>query len=118
MLRDPLAFLWNVKDCALAIREFTAQKTSEDCLADRLLRAAVERQFGIIGEALNQLSRIAPEVVQQIPRHTEAIALRNVLIHGYGQIRHAEVWRIIHEDLSPLLDVIDSLPTMLESESP
>lgn len=37
--------------------EFVAGKIFEDYANDRLLRSAVERQFEIIGEALNQLCK-------------------------------------------------------------
>lgn len=53
MQRDPRAYLWDVREAAGAILEFIAGKTFEDYAGDRLLRSAVERQFEIIGEALN-----------------------------------------------------------------
>ncbi|MCQ8103788.1 DUF86 domain-containing protein [Methylomonas sp. SURF-2] len=58
MQRDPRVFLWDAHFAAEAILEFVAGKTVADYRSDRLLRSAVERQFEIIGEALNQLCKI------------------------------------------------------------
>jgi len=55
MQRDPRAYLWDAREAAAAILEFVEGKTFEDYARDRLLRSAVERQFEIIGEALNLL---------------------------------------------------------------
>jgi len=38
----------------------------DDYLADQTLRSAVERQFEIIGEAFEQLTKIEPELAAQI----------------------------------------------------
>src|SRR5215472_11791876 len=46
------AFLWDARRAAERITRFTAGKTYDDYLDDDMLRAAVERQFEIIGEAL------------------------------------------------------------------
>ena len=56
MQRDPRAFLWNVREAALAIQSFTKGMDSAAYEANLMAQAAVERKFEIIGEALNQLS--------------------------------------------------------------
>jgi uncharacterized protein with HEPN domain len=60
MGRDPKVYLWDAKTAADAIADFVAGRTFEQYKSDLLLRSAVERQFEIVGEALNQLSRVAP----------------------------------------------------------
>jgi uncharacterized protein with HEPN domain len=52
MARDPRVFLWDARKAAETIIIFTRGKRFEDYQADAMLRAAVERQFEIIGEAL------------------------------------------------------------------
>ena len=86
MQRDPRANLWDAREAAAAILEFVAGKTFEDYSSDRLLRSAVERQFEIIGEALNQLCKIEPQWADRIPDVPQIIAFRNVLIHSYASV--------------------------------
>ncbi len=74
-----------------------------------MLRAAVERRFEIIGEALNQLKGIQPQIAAQIPQLAQAVAFRNLLIHGYAQIDDWTVWRTVQEDLPSLRDIVDKL---------
>jgi uncharacterized protein with HEPN domain len=51
-----------------------------------MIRSAVERQFGIIGEALVQALRIYPELESHITDIGRIIAFRNRLIHGYASV--------------------------------
>lgn len=43
--------LWDARGAAERIARFTADRGFDDYLADDMLRAAVERQFEIVGEA-------------------------------------------------------------------
>jgi uncharacterized protein with HEPN domain len=45
-----LKYLWDAQQAAERIARFTAGRSLNDYLADEMLRAAVERQFEIIGE--------------------------------------------------------------------
>jgi uncharacterized protein with HEPN domain len=54
-----------------------------------MVQSAVERPFEIIGEALNQLSKIAPDITAKIPDCGQIIAFRNILIHGYAVLETA-----------------------------
>jgi uncharacterized protein with HEPN domain len=102
MRRNPRSFLWDVCDAADAIASFIESRSSEDYLADRMLRSAVERQCGIIGEALSQLAKIDPTVATRIPDLRRIVGFRNVPIHGYDRIEAAGIWRVIQNDLPPL----------------
>ena len=102
MDRDPRAYLWDARESADAIAEFVKGRTLDDYLADRMLRSAVERQFEIIGEALRQLERTAPDVASELPELSQAIAFRNILIHGYTAIDDRTVWRTVQESLPAL----------------
>ena len=53
MQRDPRAFLWDVRESALAIQTFTTGLDKTDYENNELVQAAVERKFEVIGEALN-----------------------------------------------------------------
>lgn len=74
-----------------------------------MLRSAVERQFEIIGEALNQLCKIEPHWAKRIPDVPQIIAFRNVLIHGYASVNDLTVWRTIDESLPMLYETVTDL---------
>lgn len=54
MQRETKKYLFDVQQACRRIERFTAGKLFADYVADELLKSAVERQFEIIGEALNQ----------------------------------------------------------------
>lgn len=109
MKRDKRAYLWDIKSAAEAILLFIANHDEQHYCADELLSSAVERKFEIIGEALNQLSKIDDETADKIPHLREIIAFRNMLIHGYATIQHERVWKIVTENLPDLIDVVRNL---------
>lgn len=107
--RDARAYLWDARDAAEAIESFIAGKGYDDFAGDRLLRSAVERQFEIIGEALNQLARSDPETAAKISDLPRIVAFRNILIHGYAAIDHETVWRAVQDRLPKLRATLDAL---------
>lgn len=109
MRREPRAFLWDARGAADAILQFTRGKSEAEFIGDHLLRSAVERQFEIIGEALGQLAKSAPDLAQQISDLPRIVAFRNILIHGYAVIDPALVWRVVCESLPGLRAQLDAL---------
>jgi uncharacterized protein with HEPN domain len=79
-------YLHDMQQAAALITEFTTGKQLEDYQHDPMLRAAVERQFEIIGEALSQLARLDESLASRITDHRRIIAFRNILIHGYTDV--------------------------------
>ncbi|HXZ17994.1 MAG TPA: HepT-like ribonuclease domain-containing protein [Roseiarcus sp.] len=95
MRREADAYLRDIDDAAGLIEQFTAGRSLADYLQNPMLRAAVERQFEIIGEALAQLvKRDAPRAAR-IRDHRRIIAFRNILIHGYADVDNHLVWDIV-----------------------
>lgn len=109
MPRDSRTYLWDARRAADLITSFAAGKSFDEYLADDLLRSGVERQFEIIGEALNQLAKIAPEIAQSVPELPRIVAFRNILIHGYATVDDALVWQVVTEKLPPLRKQLDEL---------
>jgi uncharacterized protein with HEPN domain len=105
MPHDPRAYLWDVQQAAEAIDRFTAGLDAAGYVQNALVRAAVERQFEIIGEALNRLSKVAPDLAERVPDLRAIIGFRNVLIHGYAVVDHGRVWHI-RETLLPELHAV------------
>ncbi len=109
MQRDPRAYLWDVREAALSIQAFIASMDEAAYTANDMAQAAVERKFEIIGEALNQLSKLDAGMAARIPDLPHIVAFRNQLIHGYASVRTSTVWHIAHTALPPLLQVVQVL---------
>ncbi len=101
--------LEDVRDAAAFIRAVTTGKTLDDYLADRLLRQGVERNFELIGEALNRLGKRDSATLRRIPDHAQIIAFRNVLIHGYDAIDDHRVWDALEGSVPNLLRTVEVL---------
>ena len=75
--------------------------------SDPKTQSAIERQLGIIGEAINKF-RQEEDVV--ILSHTKQIAnFRNRLIHSYDNIDASIVWAILKNHLPILKKEVDSI---------
>lgn len=101
--------LEDIRDAAAFIREVTASKTLEDYRSERLLRQAIERNFEIIGEAVNRLAQLDPGTAGRITKHRRIVDFRNVLTHGYDLIDHRIVWSTIEEEVPVLLAEVEAL---------
>jgi uncharacterized protein with HEPN domain len=75
-------------------RDFRIYKTN------KMLRRAVEREFEIIGEALNRIDKIEPGIA--ISGKSQIISMRNRVIHGYDKIDDEIIWGIIVKHLPKL----------------
>lgn len=111
MPRDVRKYLFDIEQACRLIRSFVAEKSFEHYRADPMLRSAVERQFEIIGEALNQALKIDPGLARGIGHCRRIIGFRNQLIHGYASVSHEVVWGIVetwlpilHQEVKELLE--------------
>ncbi len=95
-------YLEDIAQAAEMIAQFTAGKTFADYTNEPMLRAAVERKFEVIGEALVQLSRRDGAVAARISEHRRIIAFRNILIHGYAGVDDLLVWGVVESKLAGL----------------
>lgn len=111
MLPDAKKYLWDARRAAERIGRFTDGKSFDDYVNDELLRAGVERQFEIIGEALNQLCKADAETADQIPDLARIVAFRNILIHGYASVDNRLVWGVVKSQLQSLIDTLEELLT-------
>ena len=102
-------YLFDIQQAADSIAAFCAGKNFEQYRADEILRAAVERKFGIIGEVLARLAKDDPEVAARIPEHPRIIAFRNIIVHGYASVDDRIVWGVIEADLPALRAAVREL---------
>lgn len=86
MQRDPRAFLWDVREAALAIQSFTTGMDATAYAGNERVQAAVERKCEVIGEALSQLAELDTSPGERIPDLRQIVACRNQLIHGHAVV--------------------------------
>lgn len=87
----------NLLDALQAAEEITAFTRNMDFQSYResiVTQRAVERNFEIIGEALNRVRKIDETTLQTVSGHQRIIGLRNILIHGYDTVDDRIVWRL------------------------
>jgi uncharacterized protein with HEPN domain len=109
MQPEAAKYLYDIKCAADLLGEFIAGITSEDYARQPMVRAAVERQFEIIGEALSQLAKRDQNSVNQITDYQRIIAFRNILIHGYAQVDDRLVWDVVETKLPRLREEVEEL---------
>ena len=102
-------YLYDIRQAGLLLQQFVAGKALEDYIGDALLRSAVERQFGIIGEALSKAIQIDPGLSEHIINTRRIIGFRNRLIHGYTSIDNEVVWGIVESNIDALVQQVSSL---------
>lgn len=88
MPHDPAVCLEDAANACRLILQFTENMTEAEYAADIKTQSAVERQFEIIGEALNRIKNIDAELLTKIDNWREIIGFRNVIAHGYDVVEH------------------------------
>lgn len=76
-------------------------------LSDVCLRRAVERNITIIGEAMNRLLKLAPDI--EITAARRIVDTRNYVIHGYDSVTDDIMWGIVMRHLPMLKTEIEKL---------
>lgn len=109
MRLETAKYLYDVQSAAATLAGFVTGCDWPEYQRNAMLRAAVERQFEIIGEALAQLGRHDGALLARIEHHRQIIAFRNVLIHGYAEVDDALVWDVVQSRLEPLRQQVDAL---------
>lgn len=76
------------------------KKIFEEYDINPMLQDAVERNIEIIGEAMNKLLNIEPQI--NISNTRRIVDARNKIIHGYDEIENVQIWNIIINHLPTL----------------
>lgn len=111
-------WLEDIADACRFILDTTADTNPDAYAADRFLRAAVERNFEIAGEALLRLERTDPVTARRIADYRKVIGFRNRLLHGYDAIDNDQVWEIIVHFVPVLLNNVERLLREVGTDEP
>jgi len=84
------------------IQDFVCGMNFKAYQNNSVTKRAVERDFEIIGEALNRIKYTDNELLEKISEHHRIIGFRNILIHGYDIVDEAIVWQAVTNHL-PIL---------------
>ena len=100
-------FLSDILQAVELIESFVVDiKDFDNYVTDKKTQSAVERQLGIIGEALNKFEKLFPE--SRISNARKIVGFRNRLIHTYDSVDSSMVWAILKNHLGPLKDEVKS----------
>jgi len=111
MQREIKKYLFDVESCIENIQTFVGEpKIFASFEQNIMLQQAVERNLEIIGEAVNSILKIDPEI--KITGARRMVDTRNKIIHGYDEIQPVQIWNIIINHL-PLLK--QEVQTLLEN---
>lgn len=94
--------LYDLLQAIAEIEIFVVDLDYEAFLQDVKSQRAVEREFEIIGEALNRIKRVDEELLESISEHHKIIGFRNILAHGYDLVDQMLLWKAIKNHL-PIL---------------
>ncbi len=104
MEHDIHTHLYDIVQSCQNIRAFTRNIDHQTYTDNLLIKSAVERQFIIIGEALNRIKRLDVMVYNQIGYAEQIISFRNILVHGYDIISDQLVWQVVQSNLTELIE--------------
>jgi uncharacterized protein with HEPN domain len=100
LLRDMLEAIASIESYAvLSFDAFLEDEKTQDAIMFNLI---------VMGEAANQVSNEFQEDHPEIP-WSSIIGTRNVIVHGYDQVKLQIVWDIIHKNLRPLKNLLIEL---------
>jgi uncharacterized protein with HEPN domain len=101
MQREIKKYLYDILTCIENIERFIGiPNVFAKFEQNMMLQQAVERNFEIIGEAVNNILKLNTEI--HITDARRMVDTRNKIIHSYDEIQPAQIWNIIINHL-PLL---------------
>lgn len=108
--RDPRVTLALLLDHAREAVAISRSRVRGDLDGDRLFALAAVRLLEMIGEGVTRLPEDVRERHPDVPWR-EMVALRNRLIHGYDDVDHDIVWRILSDELPALVERLERGPS-------
>ena len=113
MRHDPLVCIEDAVAACELIIGFTKDMSEAEFYLDAKTKAAVEREFEIVGEALNRVKKIDVNILSKVDNWREIIGFRNVIAHGYDVVEEEIVWDSVNRDIPKLLEQLRGISELL-----
>ena len=108
MFHDVTQSVMDAIEACRKIQRYTAGQTQETCQADDMRYSAIERQFEILGEALNRVHKANPSFQGYLPEIGRIISMRNRISHGYDNVDDEVIWTAVEENVPALLEKLEA----------
>jgi uncharacterized protein with HEPN domain len=105
--RDP-AYLLDIVLAARAAIDYLGLRDLSALEQDPVVLSAIEHQLIVLGEAARRVSDGTKQRHAEIP-WSNAVGMRNILVHEYGRVDVGEVARTVREDLPGLTAQLEPL---------
>lgn len=106
-MKDTTKLLQDIADAIDTIESYGVT-TYDEFLKDDKTQDAIMFNLVVMGEAANRVSEDFKEAHIEIP-WSSMIGTRNVIVHGYDQVKLQIVWDILTKDLGELREKLKSL---------
>ena len=100
-------YLFDILEAVNSIENYILNVDFIQYQKNKMVRRAVEREFEIIGEAMNAMLKADDSI--QITSAERIIGMRNRVIHGYDKIDNGLVWGTIKKHLPILKEEVSEL---------
>lgn len=101
-------YLFDILESINSIENYLGEKRDFNIYSEnKMMRRAVEREFEIIGEAMNRIEKLDPKI--NISSKKQIISMLNRVIHGYDKIDNVIIWGTIVRYLPSLKIEINNL---------
>lgn len=110
-----LKYLYDVKSSVKALDiHLSSKRVYTDFINNITVQRAVERELEIIGEAVNKILLLEPQVSISYARLM--VDMRNKIIHSYDSINNDVVWKVLIKDIPVLEQEVDALINKYSSQ--
>jgi uncharacterized protein with HEPN domain len=108
MAKDDSVRLRHMLDSAMEAVELIHGISRSDLDTNRVLSLALVRLLEIVGEAASKVTTGTQQQTPSIP-WAQIVSLRHRLIHGYDTIDMDILWKILTDDLPPLITQLQGI---------
>lgn len=102
-------YLYDVSEAINNIEHFMDDRSRNYMVfcEDLLYQHAVERNLSVIGEAINKILKIQPDI--KISSARKIVDLRNFIVHAYDSLQPVMIWGVLINHLPVLKQEVNEL---------